>query len=60
MRYCKNCGHEIRRVKGVYKHRMVIVTNRTRVGVVLRVYCTNNKCGSHTKTCKCIKPEESK
>ena len=21
MRLCKNCGHEIRKIKGVYKHR---------------------------------------
>lgn len=55
MKYCKHCGHEIRRQKGVFKHRMIVQSGHTLKGY-LAIFCSNLK--KHTfKTCRCIKPE---
>jgi len=54
MRKCKNCGHEIRRQKGIYKHRMTGYYNLKQV--VYRIRCANNVKDSF-KVCHCEKPE---
>jgi len=62
MKYCKNCGHQIRRQKGVYKHRMYIPNAGFQGACILNVYCTNRKRRNREDIvgviCRCEKPEE--
>lgn len=52
MQYCKNCGHEIRRHEGVWKHRM---TGSYSGRVVYRIHCANQN--KDLSICHCEKPE---
>lgn len=61
MKTCKNCGHEIRKVRGVYLHRLQgpkysgIVSGHP----IFRLRCPCEKWDGNTRSvrCNCDKPE---